>query len=126
MMNEAMLTPSAAADQIELAIYSDMFKDVYGVRPRNVTRVTPQMWDEIREAHVEAMDFHWHARQDAVKRFFRIVRSYLENGAPDLQTAVRWMYQASDYIDADDFLYEYGIVSFQLSRRVRRLLKETN
>jgi len=96
----------------------DLYKDVYGVRPRH-TDFSSLSIEELEKMVVE-LDF---AAQEAAKRevkeqceaiaeFEKKVAELIEMGAGDRKTAIRWLRQAEDdYMLNDDnyFEHHYGL-----------------
>lgn len=105
--------------------YWDMYKDAYGVRPRGVDT---SAWDEatfeaefvqlgktIEANHTEQLA----AEAKAVERFEAQVNSFIQTGAKDRATAIRWFHEAEGSNGDDEYL------CFLLGLPYRYFTKET-
>lgn len=97
----------------------DMYKDAHGVRPRGVN------FDAMSEQDLEEMIAHLQtsidvqiqtkraAEADAIALFEQSITTLINSGAPDRQSAIRWLRTAYDDIriieDDSYFEYEYGL-----------------
>ena len=100
-------------------IFSDMYKDAYGFRPRGheFYEATPErkqeIWDSVyadveREIEREAL-----AKIEAVVAFNREVDQTISYGAGDRATALRWMTQDSKFYheqDVEHWVWERGFL----------------
>ena len=101
-----------------LSIISDMYKDAFGVRPHGmfneyseselraeIERLQP-MVDEVVEAEKQADAM-------SITRFNDEIGTFLQSGAANRSTAIRWMLQAQGYDenpeDANWICYNNGI-----------------
>ena len=92
--------------------YSDMFKDVYGSRPRGYTWVTVEEF----EADFDRLDKQWaenEAHESAVQVANLValelrISNLIETGAADRGAAIRWLNQAED-TDGDTSYLEYKL-----------------
>ena len=66
--------------------FSDLYKDVHGVRPRYVEE-TPEMLEYLMQ-EVESQIAQERADEDAS------INACMEAGAPDIDTAMRWLEDA--------------------------------
>ena len=103
--------------------YWDMYKDAYGVRPRGIDTST---WTEAQfEAEfvqlgktIEANYKEQLASEaKAIERFEAQVTSFIESGAKDRATAIRWFHEAEQTNGDDEYLcyclglpYRYFVV----------------
>ena len=118
--------------------YSDMYKYVYGFRPRNDTSAwTREDWKSELEflsremVRVEQEERNEEARADAA--FKEEIREYIAAGAGDYDTALRWMMQNETFYNEqclEGFLYSYGILFTDYGKEVledmKRLVKYEN
>ena len=101
--------------------YSDMFKDVHGFRPHNMTNE----WtlEDYREAFVELdkdfekqQEFEREEYKQAIARFENNIAEMIELGAGNRETALRWIIDSFDkfdqvYIESDPhyMAFEMGL-----------------
>jgi hypothetical protein len=90
--------------------YWDMYKDAYGVRPRGIDTST---WIEsdfeaefvylgnISEANYKEQ---LASEAKAVERFEAQVQSFIESGAKDRETAIRWFHEAEQTNGDEEYL----------------------
>jgi len=92
------------------AIFWDMYKDAYGVRPRGIDT---SAWDEATfEAELnyledligKAVHERRIAEQEAAHAFEMRVQSILACGAKDREMALRWIHEAEGSNGDDEFL----------------------
>ena len=90
--------------------YWDMYKDAYGVRPRGVDTAG---WTEAQfEAEFELLgkeiDSNYKeqlaSEAKAIERFEAQVKSFIESGANDRETAIRWFHEAEGSNGDDEYL----------------------
>lgn len=91
-------------------IFSDFYKDVYGSRPSYnhefYTASAPrcqQIWDDLSEASHEVAEQEERERNAAVAQFEAEITAAEKAGAGDRATAIRWIMQANDCIEGQDF-----------------------
>lgn len=104
------------ADQQFFSDYSDLHKDVYGFRPRNnrFLDATPEeqekMWDYLLEENDRVMkeDEEREIRSD--KEFENGIKMVMEIGAPDRETAIRWI--LSNELDEYDLRYGFDYIRY--------------
>lgn len=108
MMNESL--------QNLAAMFSDMYKDVYGFRPRDFITDGWTAADYERElalldvALQEVMLREKNDQRLAVERFEDLIRQLLNSGAADRATAIRWLHDAEGTNGDDGYLeYTMGI-----------------
>jgi len=96
-------------------LVSDLYKDVYGFRPRvgfwDVWESTDEngrqaIWDNLIEAHEREMERYNLARQQAIVDFEARVSDVINLGAQDRATAIRWISESLDS-DSDNEYLEY-------------------
>lgn len=104
-------TPAAASLPLSpegQSMYSDVYKDVYGFRPR----LSRAQWDSLTEAdfealledHKNAMDADWHRDQEAIRSFvndLRIHLQYLPFGAA-VRSVLGIEYEMNDHLRRDE------------------------
>jgi hypothetical protein len=106
------------------AIYWDMHKDAYGVRPRCIDTSSWTIEDfeaefvilnqAIADAEIERKDSEEHATVVFEQR----VQSLIQLGAKDRATAIRWIHEAEDTQGDDEYLcYTLGL-PYQYFRKV--------
>jgi hypothetical protein len=90
--------------------YWDMYKDAYGVRPRGIDTTD---WTEaqfeaefvylgnISEANYKEQ---LASEAKAVERFEAQVQSFIESGAKDRETAIRWFHEAEQTNGDEEYL----------------------
>ena len=126
-------------DRVEvLSWISDLYKDVYGIRPRGYG------FNEWSDAELEAFTDQLIAQlkenEDQerlqeiadVKSFEIQVQNTIDLGAGDRKTALRWLFSSEEYDqgayvtdwDVDGFLYRKGIVHSDLGQEVKKELLE--
>lgn len=98
------LSPLEKAQQI----YSDLYKDAYGVRPRNwqhINKLTLEQLnaelDFLETVIVQEIALDKAREERAAARFEAEIQANLERGATDRQHAIRWIAQANA-VDVDD------------------------
>ncbi|OYT15001.1 MAG: hypothetical protein B7C24_15345 [Bacteroidetes bacterium 4572_77] len=97
--------------------YSDLHKDVYGVRPRSdhFYNATPDqkqiIWDGLLESLTFEMKEDAKREVQAIDDFEKEISRNMSLGAPDRKTAIRWITQALDVGEGDSgyFCYELGL-----------------
>ena len=90
--------------------YWDMYKDAYGVRPRGIDtsswteadfeREFVQLSKTIDENYREQLA----SEAKAIERFEAQVTSFIESGAKDRETAIRWFHEAEGSNGDEDYL----------------------
>jgi len=103
----------------------DMYKDAYGVRPRGIDTTD---WTEAQfEAEFvqlgQAIEANYKeqlaAEAKAIERFEAQVNSFIDSGAKDRETAIRWFHEAENTNGDDEYL------CYCLGLPYRYLVKET-
>lgn len=102
-------------------LYSDIYKDAHGFRPRgtgwfNLTPDEKQAeWDWLQECILRNLDEERDAERAAVVAFEGCVSGLMEAGASDRETAVRWLYDGTVGTDGQgDFDVDYFTYLYQL------------
>lgn len=102
-------------DQL-ISIYSDVYKDAYGCRPRgmNFAGETDQMIEQhinhLSEIVARQESEREAAEQAAAERFEKRVAQTIEAGAGDRETALRWIHEAEGTAgDAEYLCYRLGL-----------------
>jgi len=102
---EEMTTLEQYAEQ-----YSDMYKDAYGVRPRGVDTSGwteadfEQEFSYLAEAIETSYKEQTASEAKAIERFEAQVQSFIESGAKDRETVIRWFHEAENSNGDDDYL----------------------
>lgn len=97
-------------------LYSDFFKDTYGFRPRSDRFYHPdttdaerqEMWDFLLEEHDREMKREESREVEAIREFEELIVTTMGYGAPDRETAIRWI------MDGYDDPYDAGYVCYRL------------
>lgn len=92
--------------------YSDLYKDVYGFRPRGAYEAWATMsddekqaeWDRLCERLCEVMAAQKEEERHAIVEFEKRVANVIAAGAGDRETALRWIMDASDSDGDWDYL----------------------
>lgn len=100
-------------------IFSDLYKDVYGFRPRShrfydASPAEKQaIWDDLLVELDREVQAQRELEESNIVDFERLVAQNIEMGAVDRKTAVKWMIDAEDDLyaegDLDYFKYLYGL-----------------
>jgi hypothetical protein len=91
--------------------YSDLHKDVYGFRPRsdNFYNSTPDekqaMWDFLLSSLEDVMAEEKVMQEKAIQEYEAEIVRNMSLGAPDRETAIKWIVQALEPSEMD---YAYG------------------
>ena len=72
---------------MDLDFFSDLYKDVHGIRPRGIVP-TPEMVDYLQH-ELEYQLAEERAIEDAS------INACMDHGAPDIDTAMRWLEDAN-------------------------------
>ena len=121
-----------------LSWISDLYKDVYGIRPRGYN--FNEWSDDELEAYTDQLIAQLKENEELerlqeeadVKSFEEQVQKTIEIGAGDRKTALRWLFSGEEYDqgeyvtdwDVDGFLYRKGIVHSDLGKEVKKELLE--
>ena len=121
-----------------LSWISDLYKDVYGIRPRGYN--FNEWSDDELEAYTDQLIAQLKENEELerlqeeadVKSFEDQVQKTIELGAGDRKTALRWLFSSEEYDqgeyvtdwDVDGFLYRKGIVHSDLGKEVKKELLE--
>lgn len=107
--------------------YSDLFKDVYGFRPRHVQFESQEAFDAEYERLVksldEVIDEERLAKVRAIKTLKTRIRGLMRDHGIDGLTALRWDFDAmgcDSWYGWEDYCYTTGI-GFALDRKMTRL-----
>lgn len=120
-------------DREELACYIyEAHKDAYGVKGRHydfdsmsIEELRKEA-DRISDAVAEEIAREKEAAARAVVDFEKEVQAYIELGAGDRQTALRWMTQNLEFYhiqDIEHWVWEYGILFTDEGRELVEELK---
>ena len=100
-------------------VVSDLHKDAFGFRPggdfwHNWQQSTDDekqaTWDWLLEALKVELAHERAREQRAIQQFEQLVSKSMAAGAPDRETAVRWIMEASDCDGDWDYLcFHYGL-----------------
>lgn len=115
-------------------IFSDLYKDAHGFRPRyhrfydeNTTDEERQIiWDSTLVALDEAIELEEAAKAQALENFKSLVQKTIELGASDEETALRWLVQDEEFYSGqcvEHWVWDKGILFTDYGRNlVERLL----
>ena len=124
-------------------LYSDFHKDVYGFRPRGGG---VHNWDNLTPAEKElawtsmntTMELH-HQEEELrkdhdIRVFQKIIKSTINNGAKDFETALRWLMEADGLPldgtyypqDVEGFLWRHGICFTHYGHQISSILLTNN
>jgi hypothetical protein len=121
-----------------LNLISDLYKDVYGSRPRGYgfnewpDAELNSFWDDLIVQLKENEETE-HLQEIAdVKSFEDQIQKTIDLGAKDRKTALRWLFSSEEYDqgeyvtdwDVDGFLYRKGIRHSNLGQQVKKELLE--
>ena len=90
--------------------YWDMYKDAYGVRPRGIDTSTWTLEDFSKEFDLlgKVIEEEEKARKEAeakaVERFEAQVQSFINSGAKNRETAIRWFHEAESTNGDEEYL----------------------
>ena len=98
--------------------FSDLYKDTNGFRPRGHRFYHPdttpdekqKIWDDMLVAHQIEMDRYEEAQKQAERDFEAAIKTIIETGAGDRETAIRWMLEAE--CDEYDLRYGFSYISY--------------
>jgi len=97
-------------------IFSDLYKDAYGVRPRGHAFYTAsneekqKIWDDTLQAQIDNEKFERAVEKECINKFEKTVDHLIQIGANERSTAIRWMMDASDAAgDWDYFSYQNNL-----------------
>ena len=106
------------------SIYWDMYKDAFGIRPRGIdtsawTEADFQAeFKELGEIIDREEKIRVQAQENAMFSFEKRVDDLIYSGAKDRATAMRWIHEAEDTRDDDEYLcYTLGL-PYQYFRKV--------
>ena len=114
---------------------SDLYKSIYGHRPSRdkfFDFSDEELWQEIQNLEKLAKEEEEREVKSELKSiddFDKIIIKTLDSGAENIETAIRWLYDAEDYYDIDHFLYKYNIrgitdKGFEYSKSIKEILKK--
>ena len=114
-------------------LFSDFHKDAYGFRPRGheFYSATPErkqeIWDATGRAFDRAQAEEAELEAESLTDFEKEVQTYIELGADDRQTALRWMTQDETFHhsqDVEGWVFDRGILFTDYGRKLVDELKE--
>ena len=99
------------------SIYSDMYKDVHGFRPRNCDpelmnseEKLQKALDELQEDLKKVLAWEAEDEKNCIERFEKLVTKTMNEGAKDRETAIRWLMEAEELDgDPDYFCFHQGL-----------------
>ncbi len=90
--------------------YSDLYKDVHGIRPRFTADWTIEDYDNaFVSLEKEANDrFEYEAAEEAeaIESFERLVEETIQLGAADRETAIRWILSTYNEYQIEEFTHD--------------------
>ena len=114
-------------------LFSDFHKDAYGFRPRGheFYSATPErkqeIWDAIGRAFDRAQAEEAELEAQSLIDFEKEVHAYIELGAGDRQTALRWMTQNETFYHSqhvEHWVWEKGILFTDYGRELVKELMD--
>ena len=109
----------------EADIFSDLYKDTYGFRPRHHA-FYDEMWDHTCKALDQAVIEREAEKQADLAEFKALVQDTIAMGAKDEETALRWLLQGEDFYSGqcvEHWVWNQGILFTEYGRKlVERLL----
>jgi len=110
---------------------SDLHKDAYGFRPRNINYSA--MTDEELEAEVNEYQaiIKRDLEEEAIllekdlKEFDELVEKTINLGAGNRETAIRWIVEGADDWDAEAIVWSMGILYCDKGRALVKEIEET-
>lgn len=125
-------------DKVEaMSFLSDIYKDAYGFRPRNIYNVEVMTLEDINkeiskcaEIVKESIKEDKKCLELDIKAFNKLIIDVIVYGAKDFKTAVNWLFEGYlgddcdmvDMFDIDGFLYYYGISYSEYGDMVKNTL----
>ena len=115
-------------------LFSDFHKDAYGFRPTGdhwFYGATPdekqEIWDAVGRAFDRRQAEEAEIESQSLIEFEKEVQSYIELGAGDRQTALRWMTQNETFYHSQDiehWVYNQGILFTDYGRELVKELMD--
>ncbi len=100
------------ADDSSISFYSDLYKEVYGYRPRHFQFTQREIDKEIdslmemNEVQFELQEMeHKIAKKDFLSRLDKIIKA----GAGNAPTALRWLMEGEGVYDSEEFEYRNSL-----------------
>ena len=116
-----------------LSWISDLYKDVYGVRPRGhnfneysneeLETYVDELSERLKEVEEEESKFE----KECEVAFEKEIQITMDLGAKDKWTALRWIYEGDDEygnMDYDYFLWGRGISYTEYGNKIKKTLTE--
>lgn len=120
------MTDQRTEKEYLINIHSDLFKDVYGFRPRHFNY--SEMSETDIDEDMDRLQIELRVVQDNEKiheekmihEFKETIKKVIEAGADNEETALRWMIQTEDknWFDAEHWVWEHGFLFTQYGRDV--------
>jgi len=113
---------------------SDLHKSVYGHRPsRDIffdfsDEELGQEIENLEKLEKEQEEREVNLELKSINDFEKLIQKTMESGAENIETAIRWLYDAEDYYDIDEFLHKYNIrgyteKGFEMKKEIEEILK---
>jgi hypothetical protein len=112
-----------------LNIMSDMHKDAYGFRPRNINYAAftdaelDAEADRLQEVIEESIKLEAVREEADLEAFGALIKKTIALGAGDRETALRWIVEGADDWNAEAIVWSMGILYTETGRA---LVKEIN
>ncbi len=112
-----------------LNIMSDMHKDAYGFRPRNINYAAftdaelDAEADRLQEVIEEEIKLDQLRQEADLEAFGALIKKTIALGAGDRETALRWIVEGADDWNAEAIVWSMGILYTETGRA---LVKEIN
>jgi len=115
-------------------LFSDFHKDAYGFRPTGdhwFYGATPaekqEIWDAVGRAFDRRQAEEAEIEAQSLAKFKEEVQTYIDNGAGDRQTALRWMTQDETFYhsqDVEHWVWKQGILFTDYGRELVKELEK--
>jgi len=114
-----------------LNIMSDMHKDAYGFRPRNInySKFTDAELDAECDRYQEVIEES--IKQEAIQEeadleaFGNLIKKTIAMGAGDRATAIRWIVDGANDWNAEAIVWNMGILYTEVGRALVKEINET-
>ena len=106
------------------ATYSDLHKEVYGMRPRGCYPVTKEAYDSLVKQHEEYLCAEAALQDESIKSFEAVVTKTMMAGNVNRDTAIQWLKDAEgdDYFDDGMFCFTYNLPYNYFDKKLTHLV----
>jgi hypothetical protein len=110
-------------------LFSDLYKDAYGMRPRHhrfyddstTDAERQEFWDNTLVALDEAIAEEEKQKRDSFHRFMHLLNVTIDSGAGDEETALRWLTQEETFYskqDVEHWVWGKGLLFTEYGREL--------